>query len=229
MNLIKLIPIPLLALALSLGAVAPAQGHVQVNPTTAAPGDPVRFEFLVPNERSASTVRVSLKIPKDVLPFSFNDPPGWRRSLKKASDGSIDVVRWRGRLSSDGFTEFAFLASTPEREGSLVWKAIQDYTDGREVAWIGPPDSEEPAPVTRVIAGAPRQNAGGEGTAGATGGSDAGGTAAAAPTSGTADDDNRDWLAVALGASGLVLGAAALLLVLAGRRRKPPADIPKRV
>jgi uncharacterized protein YcnI len=65
----------------------------------------VRFEFLVPNERDdESTVEVSLQIPKDVHAFSFDDPPGWRRTLDKASDGRVEVVRWRGRLRSDGLS-----------------------------------------------------------------------------------------------------------------------------
>ena len=58
-------------------------------------------------------------------------------------------MRWRGRLATDGFVRFAFLASTPEQEGELVWKAVQRYDDGEEAAWIGPPDSDNPAPVTR--------------------------------------------------------------------------------
>lgn len=193
---------------------APAQGHVQVNPTVAAPGDAVKFLFLVPNERAQSTVEVALQVPKDVLPFSFDDPAGWRRTLEKKSDGSIEVVRWRGRLRSDGFAEFAFLASTPEQPGPVAWKSIQTYADGKETAWIGPPESEEPAAVTEVKADAPRQNAGGEGE-------DGGGTAptaaAATPTS-SSDDDNRDPLAIVLGAGGLALGAIALFVALRSRR-----------
>jgi uncharacterized protein YcnI len=201
-----------------VAAAGPAFGHVQVSPNEVAPGDPVRFELLVPNERDASTVEVSLQMPKDVLPFSFNDPPGWRRTLETRSDGSIEVVRWRGRLRSDGFADFSFLASTPEREGEISWKAIQKYDDGKETAWIGPPDSDEPAAVTQVIASAPRQNAGGEssdeGTAGAT-------ETSATPSGGDGgDDSNRDWIAIALGGAGLVLGAAALVVALRRTRTR---------
>jgi uncharacterized protein YcnI len=151
----------LFALAMWAGLTASSQAHVQVTPLTAAPGDAVRFEFLVPNERDdVSTVAVSLQIPKDVDPFSFDDPPGWRRTLNKAGDGRIDVVRWRGRLRSDGFTEFAFLASTPQREGPITWRSTQTYADGKETAWVGPPESDEPAAVTQVDADAPRRDAG---------------------------------------------------------------------
>jgi uncharacterized protein YcnI len=214
----RLFTLFLLAMAVSATLAGPAAAHIQVTPKTAAPGDPVRFTLLVPNERDSSTVEVSLQIPPEVLPFSFNDPPGWRRTLDKKSDGSIEVVRWRGRLPREGFAEFAFLASTPERPGEISWKAIQTYSDGEETAWIGPPDSEEPASVTQVTADAPRQNAGGEGA-----GED-GATAdtTAAPTAGSdsGGDDNRDWIAIALGGAGLLLGAVALLVALRRPRER---------
>jgi uncharacterized protein YcnI len=187
---------------------------VQVRPTTAAPGDPVLFELLVPNERSQSTVAVSLQIPKDVLPFSFQDPPGWRRKNELAGDGSIKVVRWRGRLAKDGFAQFHFLAATPEREGPISWKSIQTYEDGKEAAWIGPPDSEEPASVTNVTADAPRQNAGGEGAAPA----DEGGDTAASAQTGNEGGGDSDTLAIVLGAGGMLLGALALAVALLRRR-----------
>jgi uncharacterized protein YcnI len=210
------------ALAAWTWAVASADAHVEVSPTEAAPGDAVQFELLVPNERSQSTVGVSLQIPKGVLPFSFQDPPGWTRKNELAGDGSIKVVRWRGRLAKDGFTQFQFLASTPEQQGPISWKSTQTYADGKEVAWIGPPDSEEPASVTTISADAPRQNAGGEAAKPASGaGSSDQQSAAADSGSGGQGDDNRDWLAVALGAGGLVLGAAALVVAL--RRRGTPS------
>jgi uncharacterized protein YcnI len=213
--------IALAATAAALAAAAPAGAHVQVTPSEAAPGDPVRFEVLVPGETEAHTTHVALQVPKGVLPFSYEDPPGWRRTLEMADDGSVAVIRWRGRLATDGFVRFSFLAATPDREGELVWKAVQRYDDGEEAAWIGPPDSDNPAPVTRVSASAPRQNAGGEGAEAA------GGAAAPAPEATPGDtpaaEDDSDGgtsgtLGLVFGAAGLLLGAAALAVAL---RRRP--------
>jgi uncharacterized protein YcnI len=199
-------------------AALPAQAHVQMSPTEAAPGDPVQFELLVPGESDAHTTEVALRIPAGVLPFSFEDQPGWKRTVENADDGSIATVRWRGRLASDGFVRFAFLASTPEREGDLTWKAVQRYDDGKEAAWIGPPDSDNPAAVTHVSAAAPRQNAGGEGEGSAPA---AGGPEPATPVQeSAAGDGGRGTLGIVLGAAGLVLGAAALVVAL---RRRPRA------
>jgi len=205
----------LLGAVLAVALAALAHAHVQISPTDAAPGDPVQFELLVPGESEAHTTEVALQVPRGVLPFSFEDQPGWRRTVEHAKDGSIATVRWRGRLASDGFVRFAFLASTPEQEGDLVWKAVQRYDDGEEAAWIGPPDSDNPAAVTKVSATAARQNAGGEGAAAA--GAE---PAASRPAADADDGDGGGALGIVLGAAGLVLGAAALAVAL---RRRPRA------
>lgn len=194
-----------------VAAAAPAQAHIQMSPTEAAPGDPVRFELLVPNERPQSTVEIRLKVPSDVLPFSYEDPPGWKRHLELAKNGATDVVRWRGRLASDGFARFGFLASTPARPGTLSWKAIQTYGDGTKVSWIGAAGSEHPAAVTVVQAGVARQNAGGEGAPRAAAGS-AGTAAADIPAAGASDEDGP--LALILAVAGLILAATALVVAL---------------
>lgn len=206
--------------------VQPAAAHIQVRPTVSAPGDPVLFQLVVPGERDdARTVEVALQMPKGVLPFSWEDTPGWRRKIEKASDGSVDVVRWRGRLDKDGFARFAFLASTPEQEGEIQWKAIQTYDDGKKSSWIGSPNSENPAAVTRVSRSAPRENAGGEGQDGG-GGAEPEATPTATAAAATTDDDGEDddggggsTAALIVGGLGLVLGASALALTLQSRRR----------
>jgi uncharacterized protein YcnI len=203
---------------------AAAGAHIQVTPALVAPSDPVKFTVLVPGERSAETTRVELKMPSELLPFSYEETPGWKRQLIKASNGAVDRVVWTGRSASDGFVEFSFLAGTPEKPGELVFKALQSYSDRTIVRWIGAPGSDLPAAVTRVEAGAPRQNAGGEGAGGKPAAS-MGGSArpAAAPTPVAANGsggDGRDPLALALGGAGLVLGLVAL--TVAGRTGRVP-------
>ena len=215
-----------LALLGALAGAAPASAHIQMSPTEAAPGDPVRFELLVPGEKEARTTEVALQIPKGVLPFSWEDAPGWKRTTEPAADGSVGVVRWRGRLAADGFVRFSFLAATPEQEGQLTWKAVQRYDDGSEAAWIGPPDAENPAAVTEVSAAAARQNAGGEGEGEGAGADGAAPSTTPAPPSADAEADGdggggtNGTLGLAFGAAGLVLGAAALVVAL---RRRPRA------
>ncbi len=195
----------------------PAAAHVQVRPAQAAPGDPVLWTVLVPSEQETGTRQVELAVPKDVLPFSFEDTPGWTRQLRTNPDGSIRSIRWRGRTRPDGLATFRFLASTPEREGPIAWKAIQTYRDGAVVRWIGSEASEHPASVTTVSRSVATENAGGE--AGARPQASSGSPAAAARSANGADS-GPDWLARGLGAVALLVAAGAAWIM--SRRRSGP-------
>jgi uncharacterized protein YcnI len=210
-----------LAAAAVAAAAGPASAHVQITPTVAAPGDSAKFTVLVPGETEAQTTKVELKVPAGVLPFSYNVTPGWKRTLVSAADGSVDRIVWTGRLPRDGFVELSFLAGLPEQPGTLAWKALQTYSDGTVVRWIGAPASEHPAPTTVLKAGAAEQNAGGEGeekgtAAGATSSSAAAAPAAVASSSSDTSDGGPDWLA-----RGLALAALLGLAATAILRRRP--------
>jgi uncharacterized protein YcnI len=199
-----------LALAVAAGAApaAPAAAHIQVRPAQAAPGDPVLWTVLVPSEQEAGTRQVELAVPKGVLAFSYEDAAGWTRRLRTSADGSVRAIVWRGRTSADGLATFRFLASTPERAGTVAWKTIQTYRDGARVRWIGSAGSEHPASITTVSASAARENAGG--ARGAT----------AAPAAAEADAAGPDWVARGLGLAALLAAATAAAAI--GLRRGSP-------
>ncbi len=207
----------------------PAAAHIQVFPSTAAPDDAVLFEVLVPNERENRTVEVELAVPPNVLPFSYEDTPGWRRTLKLNPNQSIRSIVWRGTMASDGFTRFGFLASTPPREGEISWKAVQTYDDGRKVRWIEPPDGEQPAPVTTVSERAPRQDAGGEGPGEASSGQPQapaeGEGEPEAMAEGSESSDGSDTTARWLAAGALAVALGTLGLTIA---RRPSTSTPER-
>lgn len=209
MTLRSLIPAAVLAVLLT---AAPAHAHIQVSPSAAAPGDSVLFELLVPNERTASTTRVDLKVPDGVLPFSFEATPGWQRTMARAPGSGATVIRWTGRLAHDGFVRFSFLAATPDQAGTIAWKAIQTYADGKRVRWIGAPGTEHPAATTRIARGVPAANAGGEGASPA--------PDLTAPPAATADSssDGNETLRLLIAGAGMVFGGAALWVALRGRR-----------
>lgn len=197
-----------LSLVLAGTLTAPAAAHVQVRPALVAPGDPVLWTVLVPGERSEATTKVTLQVPEGVVPFSFEAAPGWERTLQKAANGALDTITWTGRAEPDGLATFRFLAATPEKPGTVTWKALQEYADGQVVRWIGGPDSEAPASVTRVEADAPRENAGGEG-----------GEATEAPQTAPAaapaqEDGGRDGLTLGLAIAALVVALGAALRTL---------------
>lgn len=195
-------------------ATTPATAHVQVRPARAAPGDPVLWSVLVPGEQETGTVRVELAVPTGVIPFSFEDAPGWRRTLRRNANGSLRSIVWRGRAAPDGLARFGFLASTPDRQGPIAWKALQTYADGRVVRWIGSRESEQPASVTQIARDVPRENAGGES---ATGASPGVATASGVRPPAARLGDDPDWVARGLGLAALVAALAAVALT---RRRR---------
>lgn len=206
-----------------LAVAAPAaSAHVQLSPAVAAPNDPILVTVLVPNERPESTVKVSLKVPKGVLPFSFGDSPGWKRTMVEASDGSTDQIVWTGKLASDGLARFEFLAGTPETAGKLEWKALQEYEGGQIDRWIGAEGSENPAPVMTISEDAPRQNAGGEG-GGAESSADNSASASKPTGSGSSDsnasEDNTDWVTRGIAIAALLVAIAGLGAALGSARR----------
>jgi uncharacterized protein len=81
----------------------------------------------------------------------------------------------------------------------LTFKALQTYSNGEVVRWIGPPDSEEPAPQVELTAAEEEASAPAE-------------QQAPAAAAGEEDDDGNGLAIVALvvGAAGLAAGLAAL-------------------
>ena len=97
---------------------APAGAHIQVRPTQAAPDDAVLFEVLVPDERQKATTKVEVAVPKDVLPFSFEDKPGWTRKNTLNPDGSIRTIVWRGRIGPGGLCPLHIPGLHPAQAGA---------------------------------------------------------------------------------------------------------------
>jgi uncharacterized protein YcnI len=202
-----------LAAAAGVAAAAPAAAHVQVRPVRTAPGDVVLWTVLAPSERDAGTRAVELAVPQGVLAYSFEDAAGWTRRLRMRADGSVRSIVWRGRTRADGLATFRFLASTPEREGAIAWKAVQTYRDGVAVRWIGSAESQHPAATTIVSRAGSREDPGGDGDGGAGAG---GGAAPTAIAAGGAD--GADWLARGLAAAALLAAASTAMISV---RRSP--------
>jgi uncharacterized protein YcnI len=206
----------LLVLTSALLAVPAASAHVTVNPRTVQADSFARLAIRVPDEaEDAQTVKITVQLPESVGFVSFQPKPGWKRSVTMVKlakpitndEGEtvterIATVTWEGgRIAPGEFDEFGLSAKVPAAQGKLIFPAVQTYSNGDVVRWIGDPGSDTPAP--RVIV-TPR----------------AGEAAAAAPAATSSDDNGRDGLTLGLAIAGLVAGLAALVLVLV---RKPKA------
>ena len=208
-------------------ALAPAAAaHVTLQPSEAPAGGFTRLDVRVPNERdNAGTTKVVVQMPPGFLSVSTEPVPGWDAQLTmRQLDEPVEqfgeqVTEEVGRITftADGeasaiqpgqFQDFGLSLAVPEgRPGTmLTFKALQTYSNGEVVRWIGPPDSEEPAPQVELT---PAEE------------EEAAAPAAEEPAApaATEEDDEGNGLAIAaliVGGAGLATGLAALFL---SRRR----------
>jgi uncharacterized protein YcnI len=159
--------------------VSAAGAHVTVHPGTEKRGaSDVLLTFAVPNEEdSASTTKLELTLPTatPLLGVRAQAMPGWTITVENAKlakpvttdDGTIteaaSKVTWTandsaGAVAPGQFGAFTLLVGTlPSKGKSVVFKAVQTYSDGTVVSWIEPvvkgtPAPEHPAPVL-ILAG----------------------------------------------------------------------------
>jgi uncharacterized protein YcnI len=207
------------ALAAPLVLAATAGAHVTLQPEEAPAGGFTRLDVRVPNERdNADTTKVVVQFPPGFLSVSTEPVPGWdikitkRKLDKPVEQFGEQVTEEVGRITFSGgsigpgeFQDFGLSLGVPDKAGStLTFKALQTYSNGEVVRWIGPPDSEEPAPQVKLTAA-----------------EDEGGGAAAPPAQqqaagGDGDDDGGSdtlsIIALIVGIAGLAAGLAALFL-----------------
>ena len=147
----------------ALALAGAAQAHVTVHPNALPSSSFTVININVPNERDrAGTVRVDVQFPNGVYTASVAPMPGWRgrvitRKLNKPVEiekgftvtTRVDrVVFSGGRIGPGQFLSFPVSILTPKaKSGTLVtFKALQTYSNGEIVRWIGSPSSESPAP-----------------------------------------------------------------------------------
>ena len=133
-----------------LFSALPAFAHVTVRADTTEPGGFAKYTVRVPNEADdAATVAVQIQLPEGYEEARYQPLEGWDIAI---ADGVLTIEG--GRIEPGEFQEFAFSARNPEQAGDVEFPAIQVYEDGEEVRWVGAADSDEPAPVVSIGAGA---------------------------------------------------------------------------
>ena len=160
----------LLAAVIALALLpAAAQAHVTVQPNTAAAGSFTVENVRVPNETdNAVTTKVDVQMPPGFVEASYQSTPGWsvkvtKRKLAtpvKTDDGEVteEVARitWTASDEAHGiqpgqFRDFPLSVAIPGKNGDkLTFKALQTYSNGDVVRWIGAEGSDTPAPVVDV-------------------------------------------------------------------------------
>jgi uncharacterized protein YcnI len=205
------------ALVAALAVAPTAAAHVTLQPEEAPAGGFTRLDLRVPNERdNADTTKVDVEFPPGFLSVSTEPVPGWdaqvtmRKLDKPVEQFGEQVTEEVGRITFSGgairpgeFQDFGLSLGVPDKPNSTVtFKAVQTYSSGEVARWIGPPDSEEPAPQVKL-------------TAAEAEGGGAAQPAAAQPAADGDDDGGSDTLsiiALIVGIAGLAAGLAALFL-----------------
>ena len=209
-----------------------ASAHVTITTYgTVTQGSFAKIGFSVPNERDdAGTVKLSVQLPEDhpLAYVSVQPLPGWdiattTRTLDTPLEGEggsitdvVDTITWTAtgdtQIKPGEFELFWISAGQmPTDADSLTFPAIQTYSSGEEVAWIetetaGGAEPEHPAPTVQLAA--------------ATSGDEATTATTLAPAASDGGDDDSNALSVValiVGAVGLVVAVAAVVL----SRRRP--------
>ena len=211
----------LFSIVLALVAAPTAAAHVTLNPNEAPADSFSRFAVRVPTERDNPTVKVTLQIPEGLTFVGFQPKTGWKRTVTMVKlpapvtvEGEqvterVGSVTWSGGEIGPGeFDEFGMSAHVPNEPGTeLVFPAIQTYSNGEVVRWIGAPDADEPAPRVTLEA-TPTEEGAPEAT-----------TAQPETEESEEDSEDRANLALGLGAAGLIAGLAALGMGFRRRRQ----------
>jgi uncharacterized protein YcnI len=179
----------LAALVLPTAAFA----HARVSPPVSLAKQLQLYSLVVPTEKeNATTTRIVLTVPSGFSIDSFVPSPGWHRVLQQTGSGENAVVQkvtWSGgHVPTEDDSLFQFLAE-PSSSGTYTFRVQQTYSDGSIVDWSGAESSESPAPTIEA-----KSSLGGGGTPAAT------------------------IIAIGLGALGVILGVAALLMHGGGKR-----------
>ncbi|MGF7235911.1 MAG: YcnI family protein [Frankia sp.] len=158
---------------LAFAFAAPASAHVTVhadNPTQGA-SDPA-LAFRVPNERdNATTTKIEVQLPTGtpLLGVLVAPHPGWSSSVKsvklnppvKTDDGevtdAVSTVTWTADSKADAipvgdYADFDVTVGQLPDTPTLTFKALQTYSNGELVRWIGvsqagQAEPDNPAPV----------------------------------------------------------------------------------
>jgi uncharacterized protein YcnI len=157
----------------TLAVPAAAQAHVTLQPNQAAAGSFTVLNVRVPTERDdAATSKIDVQFPAGFAAARYQAVPGWkvRVIMKKlptpiqTDDGpiteGIDRMVWTrtsraGGIKPGQFQDFPISVQIPGKAGDkLTFKALQTYSNGEVVRWIGAAGSDTPAPQVTVTAAA---------------------------------------------------------------------------
>ncbi|GIX46557.1 MAG: hypothetical protein KatS3mg131_0768 [Candidatus Tectimicrobiota bacterium] len=108
--------------------------HSDLEPRQSLPKRWETYTLLVPTETAAATVKVRLRVPDAFTVEAVKHLPPWHLTTVRDEKGVVREIVWEGgRIPSQRFEEFRFLARNPAETGTYRWH-IEQYAEGGEVA-----------------------------------------------------------------------------------------------
>lgn len=104
----------------------------------------------VPLERDAVNDRVEVQVPRTWVVEDCAGAEGWSCEQSQTTQGDTVLTLERAPDGPGDTERFELTVTAPQEEGVYSFPAIQTYDDGEEVAWIGEPDGDRPAPRIQV-------------------------------------------------------------------------------
>ena len=188
-----------------------ALAHVTVQPEEVSAGEYEKLTVTVPSEKEIPTTEVRVDVPEGFTVSGVKPVPGWEYEFEEEA-GVVTAVAWSGgQIGPREFQEFEMQAQTPDEPGDFSCVAIQTYEDGSTAEWTGPPDSEEPASVVRVVSGGEGHGTGDDEETATTGVSAEDGTSGDLPDTGGATFTIATSTGLFSAGLAVGLGAATLL------------------
>jgi uncharacterized protein YcnI len=211
-----------------------ASAHVSVSADDPTQGGFAKLTFRVPNETDdTDTTRVAVFFPatQPLASVSVQPMPGWSYEVRthqldqpiSSDEGTVteavSEVVWTAdsadsALEPGEFEEFNVSGGPLPEASTMVFKALQTYSDGTVVRWIEPStpggsEPEHPAPTLTLVA------------AGTGSGSDQASDTPASPAASTSPEssDGRATTALVLSILALVVAVGALAVGLLRRSR----------
>ena len=203
----------------ALAVPAAASAHVTVQPESVPAGAFERLDVRVPNESDkAATTKIEVEVPDGIIFLSTEPVPGWEATVKKEKldepieafgeeyTEQIGTVTFEATdspgIEPGQFIDFGLSVGLPDAPGEVLeFPAIQTYSDGEVAKWIGPEDSDDPAPLVSLT------------EAEAEHGSDPTASTAepVADTDSASDDDSEDGGSDTLAIVALIVGILGLI------------------
>ena len=160
------------AAAVAVGLTAlPALAHVSVSSTDATQGGFGVLTFRMPNEvDNANATELKVQLPPDqpLASVAVKPQPGCAYTVSTAKlatpltddDGNkvtdyTSVIDWKataGGIKPGEYAEFQLSVGPLPKADSMVFKAIQTYSDGKVVSWIEVPPAGSTTTTTASIA-----------------------------------------------------------------------------